>query len=320
MRKLLIALALIAFATGPAVYAADDDDDDAPVAAASATPGRVEMDEVTQKRLGVTTSRLVAARQAGGGVSGSATVLDPMSLVEIDGEIAQAQIALSASQAQANRARALNQDGNAVSTKEAEAASALARADQAKLTLLKRRLGLEWGPAIAALTDERRGQLVDDLATGRAALVRVDSLGGAARASGTLSINFTGVGAVQAVVLGPARTAEANLRSPGDLARVSGAAAVRLSTGLTGRAQLGGGTAVSGVVIPRSALVRRGGQTFAYVKVGDDDFERRAINGGVFRIDGLFAPGGFSPGDQIVLTGGGALLGAEFGAVAGDDD
>ena len=319
MRRPIIAALLIGGVLAGTSLAVAGGEAPSPAAPASGN-GHVKMDSATQARLGVTIARLVAVRQSVSGASGYATVLDPLSLAELDGEIAQTQAALAASQAEADRSRTLNAANNLVSQREAEAAAAVFRADQAKLTLARRRLAIEWGPAIAALSDSQRAELIDALAAGRAALVRIDSLDGVMRAGGSVTLNFSGVGPAHAAILGPARTADANLRSPGELARVTGPVAARLSKGLTGNAQLGGGGVVSGVVIPRTALVRRGGQTFAYVRVEKDGFERRAINGGVFRPDGLFAPSGFRAGEEVALTGGGALLAAEVGAPEADDE
>ncbi|MBW8812843.1 MAG: hypothetical protein JF588_05400 [Caulobacterales bacterium] len=281
-------------------------------------PKVLKLDAATQQRLGVQTAPLAAARR-GATLSGFARTLDPSPLAVLDADIATAAAALAASQAEAQRTRSLNAADQSVSKHVAETAAAQARGDAIKLGLLRRRLGLEWGPSIQALSDARRGRLVADLAAGRAALVRIDAAGALATAPrGVADIDLGPAGVARATVLGPARQSDPRLQSAGLLALVTGPQALRLGIGATAPASLGAGAAANGVVVPREALLRTGGQTFAYVRRDAASFDRRPIVGGLPDPAGLFVAQGFRPGEAVVTKGAAQLFAAETPAKAED--
>ncbi|WP_304167099.1 hypothetical protein [Phenylobacterium aquaticum] len=279
----------------------------------------IEMSADTQRKLGLATQPLAAARHSGA-ISGFARVLDPGPLAVLDSDIAQAAAMAQASQAEAARARGLAAADATVSTRTAEAAIAQARADGSKLALLRRRLGLEWGPAFMAMSDARRGDLVGQLASGVAALVRIDAgVGLAGAKSVRLELGAGGTATVQ--VLGPARSADPRLLSSGLIGLVTGPQASQLGVGLTLPATISSGGGGEGVMIPRSALIRAGGATFAYVRKDATHFERRTITGAAAEPAGLFAAGGLKPGEPVVVSGAAALHAAEAPrAPAADDD
>jgi hypothetical protein len=279
-------------------------------APALAAPILLKMDAPTQARLGVVTAPLAAARKTAS-VSGFARAVDPVPLATLDSDIAAAVSALSASQAEATRTRALNAADQTVSKKAAEAAAAQARADAVKLSLLRRRLGLEWGPSVQAMTDARRGRLIGDIAAGRAALVRIDASSGLSHLRGTATIDLGASGMARAAILGPARVGDPRLQSTGLLALVTGPQAMRMGAGTVAPATLAAGAEVSGVVVPRAALLRTGGQTFAYVRRDAGSFERRPVVGGLGDPAGLFVAGGFRPGEPTVIKGAAQLFAAE---------
>lgn len=286
----------------------------APTASHAAT--MVKLEPEVQKRIGVVTAPLVAARRASA-ASGFARVLDVTPLATLDADLAAAAAAASASAAEAARTEALAAADATVSRKTADAARAQARADAAKLALLHRRVALEWGPAFAS--DSRRARLIAEVAAGRAALVRVDAAVALGRVR-SVRLDFGAQGAVIATVLGPARTADPRLQSAGLIVQVSGPAAATLSVGATAAARFDQGGASAGVVVPRSALIRADGQSFAYVRKGGDQFERRAVVGGAPQPDGLFVAGGFTPGEPVVINGASALLAAETASSAKKED
>jgi hypothetical protein len=276
----------------------------------------LKLDAATQQRLGVVTARL-AARQRAASVSGFARVLDPVPLATLDSDIAAAAAALAASQAEATRSRALNAADQTVSKKVAEAAAAQARADAAKLQLLRRRVGLEWGPGLATLSDAQRGRLVADMAAGRAALVRIDATAGVNPARGSATLDLGPSGRAIATILGPTRSGDPRLQSTGLLGLVRGPAALQLGAGTVAPATIAAGAATSGVVIPRAALLRTAGQTYAYVRRDAGSFERRTVVGGQADPAGLFVVGGFRAGEQVVVTGASQLFAAETPAQPG---
>jgi hypothetical protein len=269
----------------------------------------LKLDAATQRRLGVVTQPLTAQRR-GSSVTGFARVLDPVPLATLDSDISQAGAALAASQAEATRTRALNAADQTVSKRVAEAASAQGRADQAKVQLLRRRLGLEWGPAVAGLSDARRGQLIADIAAGRAALVRIDSAAGLAQTSGSAVLELGGGVRAFATLMGPTRTGDPRLQSTGVLGLVRGPASLQLGVGTVTPVSLAS-AGRAGVVVPRAALLRIAGQTFAYIRRDAGSFERRPLSGATPDPAGLFVAAGFRPGDAVVVSGAAQLFAAE---------
>lgn len=280
------------------------------VAPAQAESVVLTIDAATQARLGIATAPLAATRRASV-AKGFAHGLDAVPLATLDADIAVATATLVASDAEAVRSRALNAADQTVSKKTAEAATAQARADAARLGLLRRRLGLEWGPSIQALSDVRRGRLIADLAAGRATLVRIDSATGLSHLRGSAAIELGGGKVAYAAILGPARVGDPRLQSTGLLALVSGPQAMALGVGAVAPASISMGTQANGVMIPRAALLRTGGQTVAYIRKDAGSFERRPILGGLSDPAGLFAPSGFRAGDQVVVKGAAQLYAAE---------
>jgi hypothetical protein len=270
----------------------------------------LKMDAATQQRLGLVTAPLQAARRTAG-VAAFARVMDVTPLATLQSDLLAAAAALSASQAEASRAKALNAADQALSQRALDAAQAQARADAAKLGLLRRRIGLEWGPALAAQSDAARDRLVADIAAGRAALVRVDASGVALPARGSVTLDVPGATPIQAVVLGPARAADPRLQSAGVLALVRGPAATSLASGMVMPAKVAGAGPRAGVIVPRSALLRTGGQTVAYVRKSSDTFERRDVVGGLADPAGMFVAGGFAAGEAVVVSGAAKLFAAQ---------
>jgi hypothetical protein len=280
--------------------------------------GLLKMDAATQTRLGVVTEPLQAAHRTAA-TTGFARALDAGPLAQLDSDIATAVAALAASQAEAARTKALNGADQTVSKQAAEAAASQARQDAAKLLLLRRRVGLEWSPALARLSDARRGKLVADIAAARAALVRIDSAQGLSQARGTAEIDLGSGGRVRAAILGPARVGDPRLQATGVLALVSGPQASQFGSGTVAPATISQGPGADGVVIPRAALLRNGGQTFVYLRRDPGDFERRAVPAGQSAPEGLFVTSGFRAGEAVVTQGAAQLFAAQS-APAGKAD
>jgi len=74
------------------------------------------------------------------------------------------------------------------------------------------------------------------------------------------------------------------------------------------------GAPMNGVLIPRSAVLRHGGRTWAYVKTGEVRLERRDVV--LYRptSDGWFVTSGVSPGENVVVDGAQLLLSEELKA------
>lgn len=295
----------LVFSIGCAVLAAGA------VSFSGSTAAPVAVDAKTQQRLGIS----VAPLEASGTTSAPKAfvrVLDPAPLVALIGDIDTQQLALQASQAEADRAKALNAQDSAVSLKAAQAASVQAESDALKLRSLKQRLGLEWGPGLAQMNTASLHDLASGLAIGTAALVRLDTPSGRGLPGlRSAKIDLGANGSIVASVLGAARSADTGLKSPGLIAVVRSDRAALLSAGLTTTAELMGGDGSGGVLIPSSALLRADGQIWAFVRVDAGHFDRRAVLGGTFDPRGLVVGSGFRPGDMVVIQGASALYTAE---------
>jgi hypothetical protein len=271
----------------------------------------VKLPVETQRKLGLTVQPLRAAVRTAT-IPGFARVLDPGPLAQLDSDIQSAQVAFAASSAEATRARSLNADDQAVSTKALQAAEAQARADASRLALLRRRVGLEWGEGLARLSDRQRSDLIGELAAGRAALVRIDTASGQGQAGlRGVDIDFGALGVFHGAVLGAARAADPRLMSPGLIAKVGGKSAGTLSNGLSAPVRLTASGPMRGVVAPRAALLRSGGETWVYVRTAEESFLRKPVEGGLVDPAGLFVAAGFKPGEQVVTIGSAALFAAE---------
>ena len=263
-----------------------------------------------QARLGVRTAVLTRQTRTGQ-IDAFAKVLDPGPLAALETDLEAAQAAAAASAAEAKRAQALNAAGGGVAKKDAEAAASQAKSDAAHLALLRQRIGLEWGPGLARLTDAGRRALIAELARGEAALVHVDTPNNDGQADARSVEIDVGSGSAHGLVLGAARAAEPRLQSSGLIAVVRGRSAVLLSTGLIQSAHINTKASAPGVVIPREAVIRFEGSDWAYVRRTGVAFERRRIDNPLPEAAGLFVTGGFRPGEAVVVQGATELFGME---------
>ena len=250
---------------------------------------------------------------------GFARVLDPVPLAQLQADLAAAETAASASAAEARRTQALYADDATMSRKAAEAARAQASADASKVALLRQRLALEWGPALSRLSGAQRAKLIAGLASGSAALVRIDAPNGAGlQGLRSAELDLGPAGAATALVLGPARIGDVGLRSPGVIARVSGPNVSYLSSGLTVPARIPGAGGDAGFLVPATAVLRVDGGSWVYVRERGG-FIRRRLGGLAAGAAGLVATSGLQAGDQLVARGASKLYAAEQGGGPEED-
>lgn len=286
----------------------------------AATPAgaAVVVPPAAQQRMGLAFVRLEVRKHAVK-VDAFAKVLDPEPLVQLESDLRTAMAAAEASHAEAQRSRALNSAGGGVASKDMEAAVSQARQDALKVDMLRRRLSLEWGPGVARLNDARRAALIRALTAGKAALVHVDTHNDVGQ-DGARHVDVDiGDGSMPGLVLGPARAAEPRLQSSGLIVEVTGAKAVLLSVGLTQSAHIAQADSTSGVILPRSAIVRYRGAAWVYVHTAPGRFERRLVDAPTPEDGGFFVTHGFTTGDEVVSEGAVELFTAEQGQVAKAD-
>ena len=269
------------------------------------------MDEETEKLLALKIVPL-AAMQLEPEVKGYGRVLDPAPLSSLVAELVSARATAGASQKDLERLKVLSAQNNA-SDRALQAAEAAAQRDRALTDSARQRLLVAWGSAIADRMD--LAGLIQSLASGENALVRIDLLAGellkTPPVSGRLFALSDENNAVEAELLGVAPTMDAQTQGQGFLFLVKS----RQPGFVAGAALLGylkiAGEAQTGVMIPRSAVVRFGGRPWIYLETGEHTFLRRAISLENPLAEGWFAAQGMKPGDRVVVGGAQLLLSEE---------
>ena len=263
-----------------------------------------------QQEMGLATERLTLAHRAGE-IDAFAKVLDPAPLAQMVSDLKTAESASATSKAEAERAQTLHATGGGVSAKDAESDLAQAQADALKVGSLRQQLDLAWGPGIARMSPAARDKLVAALSDGSAALVHVDTHNNDGQSGARYVKIDIGDDSVRGVVIGPARAAEPRLQSSGLIVEVTGPSAILLSVGLTQSAHIESASPQTGVILPRSALIRFRGAQWVYLRTGAATFERRLALDLVPEETGFFVASGFSAGDEVVVRGVADLFAAE---------
>lgn len=314
----LVALAVCALVTVSAWAAADENDE-------AAGPKVITVDAAAQERFGVLVTTLKGA-SVPNGVSTSARVLDPSPLLQLDSELASAAAAFAASISEEQRTRKLYEEDRTASKRAVEAAHVQAQADLQKLNGVRRQLAMEWGGGIANMRAQRRAELLRELANAKAELIRVEVPAGVpVPVSGVgISLRATDDSSVYAgIVVGPLPMVDPRLQTRGIVVELKGDAA-RLPIGQMLSAEVPAvaraAADATGVVLPRSALLRRDSRVWAYVQTGPATFVRREVRDYRPVVSGWFVTSGFAAGDRVVEAGAAALLGVESPAPAAATD
>jgi hypothetical protein len=312
-------LMAVAMASGAAVAA-----DEADAGGAGARPITVE--PAAQMRFGVLVTTLRAAT-APTGVSTTARVLDPTRLLQLDSELASAAATFSASRAEAIRVHKLYAEDRTASARAVEAARAQEQSDLQRVNAARRQLALEWGGGIADLTAHNRSELLNALASGKSELARVEIPVGIQTPPVGTGIELRGSSESEVFsgsVIGSLPMADPRLQTRGVLVELKNdAAKLPIGQMLSAQVPSAKDPPLAGVVLPRSALVRRGSRVWAYVQTAPNAFIRREVHDYHPVSGGWFVASGFAPGDRVVAGGAAALLGIENPAqveTAGDTD
>jgi len=239
-------------------------------------------------------------------------VIDPALFAAIESDRIAATAAANASRAQWNRLRKLAIEDQSASQQSVEAAKAQATADDARASLLARRLTVEWGSTMASMSDTARAELLADLVGGDAALLRADAPGRPDGVEGVIHVKLAPERSIAASrMLGLTGAADGRMQTVGLFGVALGAKAAGLRPGRMFDGAIETNLRLAGVVIPRDAIVRLDGAAWAYFQVGAAAFERREIIDPVLLESGWFVSFGAKPGDRLVTRGAGALLAVE---------
>ena len=244
----------------------------------------------------------------------SAQVLDVAPLITTVSELQAAETGSAASRAEAERSERLYKEDTNVARKALDAARAQAMTDEARARTARAQLLGTWGRGIAALAPAARNALLDDLLSGRASLVRADTM---APLPAGLSAPIVRVASLDgrnewnAQWLGPLPQTTNTTFGGAVLLRVP----TNLPVGQPLQAVIGDPHgAQKGLSAPASAVIRwRGGEWF-YEETEANHFVRRELPPAA-HFDGRALIGGDAKTPpKVVTVGARALLAAEMGA------
>lgn len=279
----------------------------------------VTVETKLQQTIGLQVAPLESA-QLNPEVKGYGHVVDPSGLASLVADLVTVEAAGQASEAELNRLKTLAAQSNA-SERAVQAAQAAAVHDQAQIQSIRLRLLAGWGKGISERND--LPQFVQSLGSLSSALVQLEIPAGDTISSAPVGARLFALAdetkPVPAQIIGPAPSVDPQMQGRGFLllvehnpgALISGAA-------VTGYLTLPG-FARSGILLPRSAVVRFNGETWIYVQTADDTFRRQSVALEAPLENGWFVGAGLKPQDKVVTVGGQQLLSEELKGQIGTD-
>jgi len=264
-----------------------------------------------QARLGIVVATL-ESQTVNSSVEAIIRSVDPLPLATLNSDLLAATAAAAASESELRRVAGLAAQDRSASQQALELARARAAADRAAVSLLHRRLELEWGAGFARQADQFREKLIEDVSSGTAALLRADAPERPGGVAGRVTVELPDdVEIVATELLGLSGTADQRMQTTGLYCVVRGDDAKLLRPGrvLGGRIEID--AAMTGVVLPRSALIRADGRVWVYVRTDADEFVRREVSGGLPVTGGWYVADDFEPGIEIVVEGAGSMASFE---------
>ena len=278
----------------------------------------IALSDATRKAIGLQLANPVAA-QFSPEEKGYGRVEDTAALAAMVTDLASAQAEYEVSSNELERLKTLASQGNA-STRALQAAEAAAAHDELAVQSARDRLLLSSTPALTGRDD--LPAFIQSLAAQNTALVRIDLPAGEvppALPVGARIITRSGKSA-DADFLGAASATDPQTQGRGFFLLVS-SNSLSLASGeaVTGFLQFPGDS-VSGVIVPRDAIVRTEGAGWVYVlDSGGKSFTRKTIALDHATDSGWFVTHGVGPGDSIVVVGAQTLLSEELKAAIQPD-
>jgi hypothetical protein len=274
----------------------------------------VMLDHEMQTRIGLK-SEALAAVQLSAEVKGYGRVVDPAALAALVADFTTAQAANETSQAELKRLNTLAAQSNA-SERAVQTAAAAAVRDQAQFEAARLKLLANWGTAIAS----RPGlaAFVQSLGSLETALVRIDLPPGEAMKSPPTGARIASLAdeqnPVEAGYFGQLPATDPLTQSRGFLFLVEpNSSKLPPGAAVAGYLKTSGEPA-SGVVVPRSAVVRHEGAAWVYIETSGTNFARRMLSLDRPLDEGWFVTTGVTAEDRVVTTGGQTVLSEELTA------
>lgn len=262
--------------------------------------------------LGIDTSPLVE-KQIAKEYPATAQVLDAAPLIVLLRDLRAAQAAARASKSELGRAEQLHAADANVSTKALESARVQALTDTGRVDGLRAQLLTAWGPALASMSDEGREKLAADLLGNRAVLVRAET-----RQSGNQT-DRAPLRAGRVRLLAEAENLAADVlgQAAGGGQTIGRAYLLRVASSTLQAGQVleaelqDPKQLISGIVVPRSAIVRWQGETWVYTEGEQNHFMRTAIRPTQWIDAGCLVQMELKAGQKVVTTGSSMLLAIE---------
>lgn len=282
-----------------------------PLAACDAAPSAAPPDsEKPHAAEPVVQTAPLAAAEIAPKIEGSAAIVSPTALIQLDADLRAAKIAADYSQALLARSQALFKSNATVSKQALETAERQADTDAVQLKLLESRLHADWGDEAPFLAPETRTDIVAKLSATTKNLVRIDLPAGIAGKPRNARLFPLGGGPSAAIeTLWPAPSG--NLAMPGESYFGLVDSAPGLRAGDRARFTAEAGQANTGVVIPNGAIVIEGGEAWCYIESDAKKFERKRVPLELPVEDGYLVREGFAPGERVVVRGAAMLLARE---------
>jgi multidrug efflux system membrane fusion protein len=259
----------------------------------------------------------LASAEAARSITGVAMILNPDPLLQLDADLRAATLAADFSRGQLARFKL----STSLSRQTIESAERQAGLEATQQKLLETRLRQTWGDEAPFLATSVRQKLVSELSEGTQALVRMDFPDyGGQRPQNVRVAPLTGGAEAPVHTLWVAPSG--NLSMPG----VSYYGLINAGPGLRpgDRARLlaENSASTAGVVIPDSAIIVYGGQSWCYVETEPGKYERKEISLDFPVDNGYLARSGYKAGQRVVVRGASVLLAreAEPGDYDDDDD
>lgn len=234
-------------------------------------------------------------------------------------QVEKSKALLAASGNEYQRLKLLNADNRNISDKALQAAEAAWRADEAavraaipSLQALSGSIRQQWGSVIAGWLFEE-SPAFERLTRQDELLLQVTLPHDVHVDAGPQSIQVQAADGTRLI------TARLVSAAPATDPRIQGLSFFYLAPAQSGLlpgmnvlARLPFGPMMKGVVVPASAVVWWQGKAWAYQQKGADSFVRREVPTGIPVKDGIFVATGFSPEDQVVVSGAQLLQSEEF--------
>ena len=283
---------------------------------AASGPMQVTVAVKVQRASGITVTRLKTAHYRPQ-VTGYGLVMDLTPLLTLRARLQASGAALSAAEQEYQRLRGLNRHGQNISAKRLQAAHAVWQNARAQVAMLRVRALQRWGSVLSRWLEGSAKSRLDGLADGRRQLLRISAAQASYRLKPPAHLEIGGGARATLVSITPRVNPEIQAPTYFYLADSTMPVGLQFTAGFPISQK-----ALTGVQIPRAAVIWYAGAAWVYMRISATEFERRLITTRYPRAGGWFVSTGVHPGEQLVTQGAELLFADELSghASGGGDD